>query len=72
MVEFKRLAAIEFSFRDILSVTYTHLELLYHKAQIRAWQRGHRASSSNVWRLSNYFHLEVFYQLHIPVALWTT
>ena len=72
MVEFKRLAAIEFSFRDFLSVTYTPLELWYHKAHIRAWQRGHRASSLNVWRLSNYFHLEVFYRWHIPIALWTT
>ena len=50
----------KFSFRDFLSVTYTHLELWYHKAQIRAWQRGHRASSLNVWRLSNYFYLVVF------------
>ena len=22
----------------------------------------------NVWRLSNYFYLEVFYRLHLPVA----
>ena len=50
----------KFSFRDFLSVTYTHLGLWYHKAQIRAWQRGHRASNLKVWRLSNYFYLEVF------------
>ena len=49
-----------FSFWDFLSVTNTHLELWYQKAQIRAWQRGHRVSSLNVWRLSNYFYLEVF------------
>ena len=59
----------KFSFRDFLSVTYTHLELWYHKAQIHAWQRSHRASSLNVWLLSNYFYLEVFfYRLYIPVA----
>ena len=58
----------EISFRDFLSVIYTHLESWYHKSQIRAWQRGHKASSLNVWRLSNYFYLEFFYRLHIPVA----
>ena len=34
---------LKFSSRDFLSVTYTSLELWYHKAQIRVWQRGHRA-----------------------------
>ena len=58
----------KFSFRDFLSVAFSHLELLYHKAQIRARQKSHRASSLNVWRLLNYFYLEVFYCLHIPVA----
>ena len=52
MVEFKRLAAIEISFRDFLLVTYTHLELWYHKAQIRAWQRGHRAFMVEFKRLA--------------------
>ena len=42
------------------SVIYTHLELWYHKAQIRAWQRNHRASSLNVCQLSNYFYLHDF------------
>ena len=50
----------KFSFRDFLSVSCAHLELRYHKAQICAWQRSHRASSLNAWRLSNYFYLEVF------------
>ena len=58
----------KFSFRDFLSVAFSHLELLYHKAQIRARQKSRRASSLNVWRLLNYFYLEVFYRLHIPVA----
>ena len=42
----------KFSFRDFLSVTYTHLELWYHKAQIRAWQRGHRAFMVEFKRLA--------------------
>ena len=52
----------KFIFRVFLSVTPARLELWYHKAEIRAWQRSHRASSLNVWRLSNYFYLEVFYR----------
>ena len=60
MVEFKRLAAIKFSFRGFSSVTYTHLELWYHKAQIRASQMSHTASGLNIWRLSNFFYLHDF------------
>ena len=42
----------KFSFRDFLSVIYTHLELWYHKAQIRAWQRSHRAFMVEFIRLA--------------------
>ena len=59
----------KFSLRDFFSVTYTNLELWYHKAQVRAWQRSHRASSLNVLRRSNHFYLEFFFGCIYPSPL---
>ena len=42
----------KFSFREFLSVTYTHLKLWYHKAQIRTWQRDHRVFMVEFKRLA--------------------
>ena len=62
----------KFSFRGFSSIIYTHLELWYHTDQICACQSSDRASSVNVWRLSNYFICTIFYQLHISVGNMVT
>ena len=58
----------KFSFRGFLSVTYTHLELWYHKARVRARQRHYRAFivEFKVWRPSK-FSFRDFYPFPIPI-----